>query len=83
MSDRIDELKGNVKKTVGKVTDNERLEAEGKVEAESARAERHVKGAANQVTGTVQETVGKVTDNERLEAEGTVKRVKGEGQTKG
>ena len=32
MGDRMEELKGSVKETVGKVTDNERLEAEGEAQ---------------------------------------------------
>jgi uncharacterized protein YjbJ (UPF0337 family) len=83
MSERIDEAKGKVKEGVGKVTDNERLEAEGRSEAAAAKAKRETKGAANQVKGSVKEGVGDLTDNERLQAEGTADRLKGDAQRKG
>jgi hypothetical protein len=38
MSDRIDELKGNVKKGLGDLTGNKRLETEGEVQSDNARA---------------------------------------------
>jgi uncharacterized protein YjbJ (UPF0337 family) len=80
MSDRMDEAKGNVKEGIGKLTDNERMEAEGRMESESARARRQTKGAANEVKGSVKEGIGKVTGNERTRAEGTADRLKGEAQ---
>ena len=40
MGDRLDELKGNVKEGFGKLTGNERLEAEGKVDKLRGRADR-------------------------------------------
>jgi uncharacterized protein YjbJ (UPF0337 family) len=83
MGDRIEELKGTVKETVGKVTDNERLEAEGKGEKAGAKASRETKGAANQAVGTVKDAVGDMTDNERLEAEGEAQKMKGKTQSAG
>jgi uncharacterized protein YjbJ (UPF0337 family) len=83
MSERIDEFKGAVKETAGKVTDNERLEAEGKTEQAAAKASRETKGAANQVMGNVKEAVGDATDNERLEAEGEAQNAKGRAQSAG
>ena len=83
MGDRFEELKGTVKETVGKVTDNERLEAEGKGEKAGAKASREAKGAANQTVGTVKDAVGDMTDNERLEAEGEAQKMKGKAQSAG
>jgi uncharacterized protein YjbJ (UPF0337 family) len=83
MSDRIDEAKGKVKEGVGKVTDNERLEAEGRAESTAAKAERETKGAVNQAKGTIKEGLGDLTDNERLQAEGTADKLKGQAQQKG
>jgi len=83
MADRTDEFKGRVKETVGKVTSNERLESEGKGQAESARAGRKVKGTARQVGGAVKEGLGKVTRSETTEAEGKVDRLRGEAERKG
>jgi uncharacterized protein YjbJ (UPF0337 family) len=53
MSERADELKGDIKEGLGKVTGNERLEAEGKAEHDAAKAERETKGATNQAKGSV------------------------------
>ena len=39
MADRIEEIKGRVKEAAGKVTGNERLEAEG--EAQASRRKKH------------------------------------------
>jgi uncharacterized protein YjbJ (UPF0337 family) len=83
MSERIDEFKGAVKETAGKVTDNERLEAEGKGEQAAAKASRETKGAANQAMGNVKDAVGDATDNERLEAEGEAQKAKGQAQSAG
>ena len=83
MGERLEEFKGNVKEAVGKVTDNERLEAEGKVQKARAKADRESKGAANQAVGSVKDTVGEITDNERLEAEGEAQKLKGKAQSAG
>ena len=77
MADRLDELKGRVKETAGKVTDNERLETEGKSEAEGSRAKRKAKGAVRQVGGAVKEGAGKLIGDEATEAEGKAERVRG------
>ena len=78
MADRIDELKGNLKQGVGKVTGNERLQAEGEVDANSARAKRRVKGSLREAGGQVKEGVGKVTGNKSMEAKGKAQRRAGE-----
>jgi uncharacterized protein YjbJ (UPF0337 family) len=83
MSERVDELKGSVKEAAGKVTDNERLEAEGKGEKAGAKVARETKGAANQVAGKAKDVAGEVTDNERLEAEGEAQNLKGRSQSAG
>ena len=83
MSERVDELKGDVKQGLGKLTGNERLEAEGKAEHDAAKAERELKGAANQAKGSVKEEIGKLTGDESLEAEGAADRLKGDVQRTG
>ena len=83
MSDRMDELKGNLKETAGKLTGNERLEAEGDAEADGAKARREVKGAAREAGGTVKERLGDLTDHERLEAEGKADRLRGKAERAG
>ncbi len=80
MSDRIEELKGRVKEGVGKITGNERLEAEGDAQAEVARGDRKAKGAAREAGGVIKETVGKITGDEVIEAEGKAERLRGKAQ---
>jgi uncharacterized protein YjbJ (UPF0337 family) len=83
MSDRIDEAKGNLKEGLGKVTGNERMEAEGRAEHDSAKARREMKGAANQVKGSVEEGLGKVTGDDETRARGMADRIKGDSQRAG
>ena len=83
MGERFDEMKGNVKEGVGKLTGNERLEAEGETEADAAKAKRETKGAAKQVGGTIKEGVGKLTGDEVTEAEGKADRLRGKADRAG
>ena len=83
MAERAEEFKGRVKQTVGKVTSNERLEAEGEGQAESARSARKVKGTAKEVGGTIKEGAGKLTGSEVTEAEGKAQRLRGRTQRQG
>jgi len=83
MGDRMHEMKGNVKKGVGKVTGNEDLEAEGRVEHDSARATREAKGMGNQVKGHIEEGIGRVTGDEETRARGKADRAKGDIQRTG
>jgi uncharacterized protein YjbJ (UPF0337 family) len=83
MGDRMHEIKGNVKQGVGKVTGNEELEAEGRVEHDSAHAAREAKGMGNQVKGRVEEGVGRMTGDEETEARGMADRLKGDTQRAG
>ena len=77
MGDRLDELKGNVKEGFGKLTGNERLEAEGDVQADAARARRKTKGTLQQAGGKVKETMGDLIGNDRLETEGKADQLRG------
>ncbi len=83
MSDRMDELKGNVKEGVGKLTGNERLEAEGDTEADAAKARRETKGAAREAGGSIKEKVGDLTGSERTEAEGKADKLRGKAERAG
>jgi uncharacterized protein YjbJ (UPF0337 family) len=76
----MDEAKGNVKEGFGKVTGNDRMDAEGKAEHDTAEARRNVKGAANQAKGTIEEGLGKVTGDDETRARGTADRLKGDVQ---
>ena len=83
MSERVDEVTGAAKEATGKVTDNERLEAEGKAQKTGAKVARETKGAANRAVGTVKDAVGDALDNERLEAEGEAQKATGKAQAAG
>jgi uncharacterized protein YjbJ (UPF0337 family) len=83
MGDRMNEIKGNVKKGLGKVTGNERLEAEGRAEHDTAHASHQAKGMGNQVKGRVEEGVGKMTGDEETRARGVADRLKGDAQRSG
>jgi len=77
IGDRLDELKGKVKKGISKLTGNERLEAEGDAEADAAKAQRETKGAIRQAGGKVKEAMGDLIGNERLEAGGKADQLRG------
>ena len=83
MSDRFDELKGNVKEGAGKVTGNTEMEAEGRGEKNMAKGRREVKGAANQAAGKIEQGVGRLTGDESTEARGSAKELKGDSQRAG
>jgi len=77
MPGRMDEVKGSLKSAAGKVTGNERMEAEGKAEKNAGKAARETEGAADQVAGNVKMAAGKLVGNKRLHAEGQADDVKG------
>jgi uncharacterized protein YjbJ (UPF0337 family) len=83
MSDRIDELKGNVKKGLGDLTGHKRLETEGEVQSDNARSKRKTKGAVREAGGAVKEGFGKLTGDEATQAEGTAERLRGKAERTG
>ena len=83
MSDRIDELKGNVKKGLGDLTGNKGLETEGEVLSDNTRAKRKTKGAVREAGGAVKEGLAKLTGDEATQAEGTAERLRGKAERTG
>ena len=83
MSDRMDELKGNLKEGAGKLTGNERMEAEGDTQADTAKAKRETKGAAREAGGSLKEAAGKLVGSERTEAEGKADKLRGKSERTG
>jgi uncharacterized protein YjbJ (UPF0337 family) len=83
MGDRMHEIKGDIKEGVGKVTGNEEMAAEGRVEHDSAHAARQAKGLGNQIKGHVEEGLGKATGDEDTRARGVVDRLKGDAERAG
>lgn len=60
MGENLDKAKGTVKENVGDMTDDERLEREGKMD----RAGADVKEKANDAVDTVKEKVNDLTDRD-------------------
>lgn len=83
MGDRIDELKGKVKKGLGGLTGNTRLEAEGTVQARVARAKRKASGMLHEAGGAVQEGLGKLTGDLATQAKGTARKLRGKAERTG
>lgn len=61
MGEKTDKAKGHVKETVGDLTDNERLEREGKLDQASGA----VKGGAEDAKDKISEGVDEVRDRLR------------------
>lgn len=83
MSERLDEFTGRVKEGTGSLTGDESLEAEGKAQAEGARAERKTRGSLREAGGTVKENLGALTGDEVAESEGHAQRLRGQAERKG
>jgi uncharacterized protein YjbJ (UPF0337 family) len=84
-----EELGGKIKKGIGKLIDNEQMEAEGRAtelkgeaKQEAAKAGERVKGAVEEAGGALKKGVGKLIDNEQMEVEGRAKELKGEARQK-
>ena len=73
----MDELKGNVKEGIGKVTGDSEMQAEGRAEHDSAEASRKMKGTAKEVKGRVEEGLGNMSGSEDMREQGTADRLKG------
>jgi uncharacterized protein YjbJ (UPF0337 family) len=80
MSGRADEVKGGLKKGLGKLTGDEALEAEGQGQQEMGRARRKTSGAAKETAGKVKRTVGGAIDSPTLKAEGEADKAKGKAE---
>ncbi len=72
-----DEIKGGLKKGLGKLTGDEGLEAEGTTQQKVGEAGRKAGGAARETKGSIKDTVGDALDSPTLEAEGKADRLRG------
>ena len=77
MGDRKEELKGNIKQAAGRLTRDEELEAEGRIQHDTAEASRKVKGTANELKGNVEEDLGNMSGSEEVRERGIADRLKG------
>lgn len=80
----VEEIGGKIKGSLGKLTGNERMEAEGRAtelkgqaKQEAAKAAERTKGKFEEVVGGAKSVVGDVVDNDELEAEGDAQRLQG------
>ncbi|MEX1295388.1 MAG: CsbD family protein [Candidatus Limnocylindrales bacterium] len=78
MGNRIDEIQGQIKRSLGSLTGNEDMAREGEAQAEQARVERETEGAIDQGLGKAQETVGDVTGDTEMELKGKARQAEGE-----
>jgi len=79
-----DQLKGTVKESIGRATNDPQLEDEGRMDKDMgrtrtdvARGAERIKGAAEEMKGSLKKNVGDMVDNERMESEGTLDKAKG------
>lgn len=84
-----EKLGGKLKGAVGRLIDNEQMEAEGALKEvrgrdkeESAKAAERTKGKIEQVTGAAKNRVGALIDNEQMQAEGKLRELKGQTRQK-
>ena len=75
MSDRIDELKGNVEEAIGNLTGNRRLEVEGEIHAGTARAKRKTKAALREAGEAVKDGLDRLTEDVATQAKGTAEKL--------
>ncbi len=80
---------GAIKKGVGHLIGDEKMEADGRAtelsgEAKqaAAKAAERVKGAVEEGSGAVKHAVGKVLDDKQMAAEGKAKELQGEARQK-
>jgi uncharacterized protein YjbJ (UPF0337 family) len=80
-----EKLGGKIKRGIGKLIDNEQMEAKGakkelrgRDKEESAKVAERTKGRVEEVAGAVKNRVGAVIDNKRMQAEGKLKELKGQ-----
>jgi uncharacterized protein YjbJ (UPF0337 family) len=80
-----EQIGGKIKQGIGKLTGNERVEAEGRAKElrgeareESAKAAERTKGTFEELKGAVKNRVGHVIDDEEMAAEGKAEELRGE-----
>ncbi len=78
MTNRIDELQGQIKKSIGSLTGNDEMKRDGEAQEQTAKLKREAKGTVDQGVGKVQETIGDVTDDTQTELEGKVRQAEGD-----
>ena len=82
-----EEIGGKVKKNVGKLIGNERMQAAGEAKElkgrgkqEAAKAAERTKGKVEKGTGAIENRVGALVGNKEMQAGGKAKEIRGEGR---
>jgi uncharacterized protein YjbJ (UPF0337 family) len=82
---KLEEIGGTLKETLGDVTGNERLQAEGEADKlqgqsrqEVAKGVGRAKGAGEELKGNLKQGLGNLTGDEQLQAEGRADELKGQ-----
>jgi uncharacterized protein YjbJ (UPF0337 family) len=82
-------LGGKIRRGIGKLIDDEQMEAEGALKEargrdkeESAKSAERAKGNVERVTGAVKHRAGAVIDDEKMQAEGKLRELKGKARHK-
>lgn len=78
MTNRIDELQGQIKKGIGSLTGNDEMKRDGEAQEQSAKLKREAEGAVDQGVGKAQELVGDATGDTRTELEGKARQTEGD-----
>ena len=78
MTNRIDELQGQIKKGIGNLTGNDEMKREGQAQEQTAKLKREAEGAVDQGVGKAKEVVGEATDDTQTELEGKVRQAEGD-----
>lgn len=86
---KAEKLGGKLKRGIGRILGNERMQAEGlarelkgKAREETAKSSERAKGKAEEITGAVKNRVGHAVGNERMAAAGKARELKGEARQK-
>lgn len=83
MTERLNELKGNIEQEYGKMRNDAQTQATGETEAAEARLRRKLHGALQEAAGAVEEYLGATHDNPLVTADGEARRVAGTAEQAG
>ena len=78
VSNRVGEILGTAKHSIGSLTGSEDTKRDGEAQATEAKAKSEAEGTVGKGVGKVQETWGDVTDDKETEVKGRAKQVEGD-----
>ncbi len=80
MTGQLDEIKGALKKGVGRLAGDDGLEAEGATRQKATETPRKVVGAVEESKGTIKGAVGNAINSPAIRAERTADRLRDEAE---